>query len=201
MAMQTGAARLRVDTCGGEADVTFFRMSASDADVRSHGAFVREQIEAELMAAGQISAQKLYAVYYDGSSDWACGGGAYPPPLIGRVSAIDLHGAPPAASPCSANPLATSETSPGYFEFILLQGMLHSLGLAGSCAPHFGSGGWTSDSANDLLYLGSSPWRLPPALDVNRDDYYAHGRADCIDLANSAFMEPSVTGATPPPGW
>src|SRR5687768_6880593 len=44
---QTGGRALRLDVSGGEADVTFFRMSATDADVASKGDFVRDEIERE----------------------------------------------------------------------------------------------------------------------------------------------------------
>jgi hypothetical protein len=176
-------------------------MSATDATVRARGAFVREAIEEELTAAGHVASNKLYAVYYDGASDYACGGGAYPPTLVGRVAAIYLQGAPAGSLPCNSNALAPTESSPGYFEFVMLQTLLHSIGLAGSCAPHYVSGGGISDSDNDVLYLGTGAWRLPAVLDVNRDDYFGHGIADCIDLANSVFLEPARAGAAPPPGW
>ena len=49
---QTAGRRLRVDTAGGQLDISFFRLARTDAEIASHGPFVRDEIEDELTAAG-----------------------------------------------------------------------------------------------------------------------------------------------------
>ena len=75
LAGQTGGRRFRLDTFSGALDITFVRLGRSDAVMKSYGAFVRDTIERELTTRGFTVATKLYAVYYDGGSTWACGGG------------------------------------------------------------------------------------------------------------------------------
>jgi hypothetical protein len=62
----------------------------------------------------------MYAVYYDGSSIYSCGGGAWPPALIGNVAAMYLRGTPPGARPCASNPIGASIDVPGYIEFAMI---------------------------------------------------------------------------------
>jgi hypothetical protein len=196
---QTPGRRLRLDTYQGLPDVTFYRLSRTDAQLRATGAFVRNEIENELRTAGVIRNDKLYAVYYGGTSTYSCGGGAYPPSLPGNVGAIYLHGEPPGAPRCDTNPLGSSVEVPGYFEFAMLHELLHTVGFVAVCAPHHHLAGHVSDSSNDLMWSGSNDfWHLPPRLDIGRDDYYQHSLAGCLDFSASAFLDavPAVTPAT-----
>jgi hypothetical protein len=198
---QTGGARsLRFDTNHGELDVAFFRLSQTDAEIASAGAFVRDRIEEQLKAAGFNHPRKIYAVYYGGSSRVACGGGAWPPKLIGNVAALYLEGTPPLAPPCSKNPFAATADKPGYFEFSLVHEIFHVLGAVATCAPHHTLQGHVSDGPNDLMYAGPLPWK-PSVLDINNDDYFGHQNADCLDVAKSVFVDPVAKGAVAPPGW
>jgi hypothetical protein len=191
---ETGGPRLRMDTAGGELDVSFVRLPLSDAQIAARGAFVREEIEAHTRSAGFDRPNRIYAVYYDGSSTYACGGAFWPPQLTGNVVAMYLRGRPPGVS-CDANPLPGERATPSYWEFAMLHDLLHGLGIVGTCAPHHTRAGHVSDTPADLMWAGDAPWRLPPQLDVGRDDYFGHGRADCPDLARSAY----VTSNPPPP--
>ena len=197
---QTGGLRLRIDTSDGVPDVTFHRLKATDSEISASGLFVRDRIEAELVAAGYRNPQKLYAVYYGGTSSVTCGGGAWPPTLSGNVAAMYLRGLPPGAPPCATNPLGASVEKPGYIDLSMPHEILHTIGLVPSCAPHFTAAGHVSDSPRDLMYAGSLPWQ-PSELDVGRDDYFKHGRAGCLDLANSVFIEPAAPDAVVPPSW
>jgi hypothetical protein len=116
------------------------------------------------------------------------------------VGAIYLKGRPPGAPPCATNALATAPDAPRYHEFGLLHELFHALGAVASCAPHHTQAGHVLDAPTDLMYAGPLPWR-PAALDVGRDDYFAHGNADCLDLARSAFLEPPAPDAVLPPSW
>jgi hypothetical protein len=200
---QTGGRILRADTFRGALDVSFFRLAASDADVAARGQYVREQLEAELYAAGYTSAGKMYAVYYDGSSTWSCGGADPEPAVRGNFSALYLKGAPPGAPPCASNRLGLDP--PGYLEFAMLHELVHSLGFVPRCAPHARGdyeAGHVSDSPFDLMWSGSEPWRTDRPdemqLDVGRDDYYAHGRSGCPDLASSPYLVDAPEVPAPP---
>ena len=193
---QTGGRELYVDTSQGELDVSFFRLATDDAMVAARGAFVREQIEEEIFAFGFNSPTKIYAVYYDGTSTWSCGGGDPEPTFRGSVAAMYLKGAPPGWIPCASNPLGG--TPPGYFEFGMLHEIMHNLDFAPSCAPHVTRVDHVSDSPFDLMWAGDAPWGVGRPdlmrLDVGRDDYYGHGRADCPDFANSPYLAPAPAG-------
>jgi len=189
---QTGGRVLRLDTYQGALDITFVQLARSNATMMSYGAFVRDTIERDLTAAGLVVSTKIYAVYYDGGSTFACGGGAWPPALPGRVGALYLQGTPPGATPCNMNPFATSPTSAaGYVEFAMIHELMHTLGFVSSAAPHFTAAGHVSDSPTDLMYAGSLPW-TPSTLDVGQDDYYRPGGlpSGVLNLATNAYLTP-----------
>jgi hypothetical protein len=205
LAAETGGAMLRQDTFQGQLDVTFVRLPRTDAEIAARGAFVRDELEALLRAGGQVAADKLYAVYYDGSSTWSCGGGAWPPTLPGVVAAMYLKGRPPGAPPCETNALAAPGAPPGYLDYAMLHELLHTLGAVPTCAPHHHQAGHVSDREDDIMWAGSGAWQIPGRLDPGRDDYYGHGRSDCFDLARSPYLtsnpsqpRPSVLAAGKP---
>ncbi len=186
---QTGGRGLRLDTHDGRLDVTFFELSRTDASLRSEGAFVRDRIEDELDAAGFDDPDKLYAVYYDGSSTWACGGGAWPPTLPGNVGALYLKGTPAGAPPCSSNAFAPAGSTPGYLEYAMLHEIVHTLGFVAECAPNHHRAGHVTSPHNDFMYAGNEPWDLSNVvLDQGHDDYYDHGIPGCPDLADSRYL-------------
>lgn len=186
LAQQTGGRRLRVDTFQGRLDVTFFRLSETDAQITASGAYVRDRIEAELKTSGMTRAGKLYGVFYGGGSTYACGGGAWPPVLPGIVAAQYLKGTPPGAT-CASNPVGASASLPAYEDFAMLHELLHTMGIVGACAPHFTLAGHVSDDPRDLMYAGPLPWR-PSLLDVGHDDYYSHNNPGCPDLAKLPWL-------------
>jgi hypothetical protein len=195
LAAETGGATLRQDTFEGSLDVTFVRLTRTDAEIAARGAFVRDELEQLLRATGQIAPNKLYAVYYDGSSTFSCGGGAWPPALNGVVGAMYLHGHPPGAPGCDTNQLAAPGALPGYLDYAMLHELLHTLGAVPTCAPHHHLAGHVSDRPDDIMWAGSGAWQIPGHLDPGHDDYYGHGRTDCFDLARSEFL----TSNPPPP--
>jgi hypothetical protein len=194
---------LRLDTYGGQPDVTFVRLTKTDEYIASFYAHVREMVERGLSDAGQLDPDKIYIVYYDGTSSYACGGASYPPSLIGQAQVLYLRGLPDGPVTCGSNPLgAPAATAPNYFDIAALHEFAHGLGLVPLCAPHQYLGGHASDAANDLMWTGSQPWDVAHvSLDVNRDDYYGHGRTDCPDMQNSVFLAPTVGPTWLPSGW
>jgi len=199
VAQTRGTRRLRFDTSNGELDISFFRLARTDAAIAGFGAYVRDQIQLEINAAGFNNPEKIYAVYYGGSSTYACGGAAWPPTLIGNVVALYLRGRPPGARPCATNVLATAGDLPGYWEFSLIHEFFHTLGAVAECAPHHTRAGHVSDDPRDLMYAGDRPWR-PSMLDVGNNDYFNH-ITDCLDIAKSVFIDPVAADAVAPPGW
>lgn len=187
----SGGRDLRFDEFQGELDITFVRLPKTDAQIRARGVFVRDELEKLLRARGFKSANKIYAVFYDGSSTHACGGASWPPVLKGKVAALYLRGAIPGFLPCSDNPFAQDEESPGYWEFVLVHEILHTLGFVATCAPSHAFSGHVGDDNEDLMYAGNLPW-MPSLLDVNRNDYFAHSNGRCPDLMDSGFLLPAA---------
>ena len=194
LAAETGGANLRFDTYQGSLDISFFRLAATDATVAARGAYVREAVEQELRTAGFNRSERIYAVYYDGSSTFACGGAFWPPQLSGNAVVMYLRGRP-AGVMCELNGFAAASAPPTYWEYAMLHDILHGLGMVATCAPHHHLSGHVSDFANDLMWAGSQPWSFPARLDIGHDDYYGHGRTDCADLARSPYL----TSNPPPP--
>jgi hypothetical protein len=185
---QTGGRGLRLDTYHGAVDVTFFRMTETDAQVTATGAFVRDAIERELKGAGFVKPGKLYAVYYDGNSTFACGGGAWPPTLPGIVGAVYM---PPtfwntAGDPCYVP--SRSLAGMQLMDYGIPHELLHTMGFVAPCSPHFTRAGHVSDSPTDLMYAGDQDWH-PSVLDVGRDDYFDAHVPGCPDLADSVYLE------------
>jgi hypothetical protein len=215
---------LRLDTQGGMIDVGFVRLAKTDAQMRGTDpnntsvatgtAFVRERIEIELEAMGLIAPNKLYGVYYEGSSVYACGGGAYPPLIQARVGAMYLGGVPPGVSPScgETRPWGQPSLVPNYIDYGMLHELVHSLGFVPMGAPNQHTYGHVFDTAStepsrDLMYSPRSTsdpsWNIDAAggllLDINGDDYYTTSPA--LDLAKSTLLAPLPSDAVRPIGW
>ena len=193
LAGETSGANLRMDTYQGSLDVTFVRLDATDAELAAQGAFVREGIEARLQASGFRGPDKIYAVYYDGTSTYSCGGAFWPPRLPGSVVAVYLRGLPSGPAPCASNRFAGASDAPAYWEYGMLHEILHGFGLVAECAPNHHRAGHVTAPNDDLMWAGDvGYWTFPAKLDVGRDDYYGHGRSDCPDLARSPYLTSSA---------
>ena len=186
---QTLGGGLRLDTSGGELDVSFHRLAQTDSALAQRGAFIRDAIEAELRAAGFARTDKVYAVYYDGSSTAACGGGAWPPSLPGNVAALYLRGTFGTGTSCYDPTLSRSGLQ--IMDFAMLHEVLHTMGFVPACAPHHTRSGHVSDDPRDLMYAGPEDWR-PSVLDVGQDDYYHAHILGCRELAVSTYLERNV---------
>jgi hypothetical protein len=183
---------LRLDTFEGSLDVTFVRLARTDAEIAAFGAFMRDEIEAEIEAAGFTDENKIYAVYYDGTSTFSCGGGAWPPTLPGSVAALYLNGLPESPVPCASNQFAGPGGAPTYLEFAMLHEIMHTLGFVPTCAPNQWRAGHVSDDPDDLMWAGDSAW-VPSGwsnvvLDSGNDDYYKSRIRGCLDFNRSRFL-------------
>lgn len=179
--------RFRFDTRGGQLDITAVPLALTDGQVLSGGSRQRDLLERELNRRGFNAPGKIYVAYYEGGHQSSCADAFQPPALPGNVVAIYLHGTPPVARPCDTNPFATTEGFPGYFEFLLAHEAFHGVGLVPNCAPNSNGGGHIGDDPSDLMYAGSQPWS-PSRLDVGRNDYFGHGRANCPEAAQSPYL-------------
>jgi hypothetical protein len=186
---KTGGRYLRVDKFNGRYDIMFVRLRESDAEVAEKGAFVRDHIEEVIRRRGLLRPNKVYAVWYDGTSHHACGGGAWPPTLPGQVAALYLNGLPDSDSPCGRRRFAAdAKARPGFREYAMLHEIVHTLGGVPARAPNHHRAGHVRGQTNDLMYAGEAPWRFPCVLDPGRNDYYGHGREGMFDLARSGFL-------------
>jgi hypothetical protein len=192
---ETDGRALRLDTSGGEPDISFAALSLTDDEVQAEEAFAREAIEAELREAGFDDAEKVYVVYYDGGSTYACGSGAYPPLIEGNVAVLFLHGLPlDGAISCGDNDFAPEAGPAGFWEFVAVHEVLHTLGFVPACAPNEEMQGHISGPPNDLMYEGEEESEEPKTLDGGHDDYFNADIASCPDLADSPYL----TGAPAP---
>jgi hypothetical protein len=192
---QTGGARLRFMA----GSVPALCLGDTDAQIAAYGAQVRDRLEELLRGEGYDDPYRLYAVWYDGTSTFSCGGGAWPPQLQGRVAALYLKGRYDSVD-CALDRFSSDGATVEINELKMLHEILHTLGLVGQGAPHHTQAGHTSDSPTDLMYAGPLPWE-PSVLDFGHDDYYLTGRTDIPDLSRSVFLDPLPANPTPPPGW
>jgi len=184
---QTGGRGLKVDTSGGQVDITFHRFTETDAQLAASGINLRNTLESKLRSAGFDAYGKLYSVYYDGTGPHDhCGGGAWPPGLPGTVSAIYLRATFGSGSTCY-DPYP-SRTGLQIMDFAILHETLHTLGFVPSCAPHQTRAGHTSDNPTDIMWAGTGAWD-PSVLDYGHDDYFNAGVPGCLDLADSSYLE------------
>jgi hypothetical protein len=191
---QKSGYRLRVDTYRGAADVTFLKLDKTDQQIAAAGPFVRDTIERFMRNTGQLAADKIYAVYYDGTSTYACGGASWPPVLIGQLAAMYMRGLPQSSSPCSSSVFVTAPNEfPRYWEFGMLHDLLHTLGIVSREAPHHvASRPGHVGEPRDLMYAGDAPWQLGAAttVDVDEDDYFGSALpAGVANLAGSPYVE------------
>lgn len=174
--------RLRLDTYGGELDVSFLRLSFTHQE--GDGAYGPLQlILADIHDQVGRSSDKLYAVYYDGRSAGLCGSA----PLGGPIGAVYLS--------CSDATLGGSADEVSTFEAIMVHELFHAFGAVASCAPNYIEGSHVQDDVGDLMYTKvDRVSRATAVIDTGRDDYFGHGRDDCLDTARSRFWEPVPGG-------
>jgi hypothetical protein len=192
LASKAGGRDVRLDTSAGTLDVSFIRLPDTNDVIKAHGFYIRDYLEEQLELAGFTDPDKLYATYYDGESDVACGGGAWPPVLPGSVAAIYLRGLPAGPVPCSANPFAGAGEPPTYLEFAMLHEILHTLGFVDVHATNEVLSGHVGDDPDDLMWAGAGSW-IPSGwaavkLDSGNDDYYKHSDSAALDFDDSDFL-------------
>ncbi|NUR76129.1 MAG: hypothetical protein HOQ28_07600 [Thermoleophilia bacterium] len=195
---QTGNQGLRIDTFHGAPDITFFRLPVTDSQVTSAYPWPLWTIGDDLVARGFSNPNKVYAVFYDGHSTWACGGATSP--ALPKLGAMYLQGWP-THDPLPCHAWGTGTKQPGYFDFGILHEVLHAIGYSTPCSPHKsrdGFGDHVNDSPTDIMYAPdathTAPWDLShTVLDYNHDDYYKAHIPGCPDLSDSPYLTPMVS--------
>jgi hypothetical protein len=201
LSTKTQGRTLRVDTSGGSLDISYLRLTRTDAEIASDEPIVTG-LHNDLVASGFDTPNKIYAIYYDGTSSTACGTGEWP----GNYVALYLKGLPQGPVPCDSNPFAGAGGMPAYREFSMLHELMHAHGIVAPCAPNYqqvGPGGHVADDANDLMWAGTGSW-VPSGwasvyLDKGNDDYFRAPIPGCVDLDESPYLTPEQTFADVPP--
>lgn len=201
LAGQTNGRALQMDTYGGQLDITYLRLSKTNAEIEAQPD-VYPEIASQLDASGAAPASKRFLVYYDGGSPLVCGQASFD--LPGHMAMIFLKGHPPGVESCDYMGFHRPGETPDYLEFAALHDSIHTLGIVPSCAPHVNANNpHVGDSPTDLMWTGDGLWQ-PSVLDVGRDDYYEAHIPGCTDLADSPFLNhpspaPQVAVSAHPP--
>jgi hypothetical protein len=184
---------IRLDTSRGELDVTFVRLTKTDAQLASRGLALRQALEEELRAKGLVRPGKVYAMYYDGSNPAACGGAAWPPKVTGVVAALYLRSTFGPGATCHEP--ERSRAGLQIMDLAILREVMHAMGYVPSCAPNDTGDGHVSDSPRDLMYSGDEQWK-PTVLDVGNDDYFHAHILGCREFAESPYLDRGFGGST-----
>ncbi len=172
---------LRFDTHEGRLDVSFLRLSFThqegDGTAGETVAFLLD--EAKRLA---ITGDKTLAFYYEGSVAGVCG------------SALPFRGGAIYIGRCSDAEVGAGADTASTYEVVMVHELFHVFGAVPSCAPNSIEGSHVGDVNNDVMFAGvdRSPRGGETLVDPGRDDYYGHGRSDCLDIARSRFLEPAA---------
>lgn len=189
---------LRLDTYQGRPDVSFLRLSFThqEGDGTAGRTVLDLLDEARRL---EITGDKLLAFFYEGSVAGVCGSA----PLGGRGGAVYLG--------CTDTELGADEEAVSTYEVVMVHEFFHAFGAVTSCSPNYVEGSHVNDATDDLMFEGTdrSPRGGETFIDVGRDDYYGHGRSDCLDVSRSRFLQaaPGGTAAAsvevrlPPGDW
>lgn len=190
---QKSGLQIRFDRYNEDVDITFFRLGLSDQELDPDSPDLVLNLEDELKAANMIKEDKIYLIYYDGTSDVACGGASWPPHVQGQSAALYLRGEP-SSGRCDSRPFVSNETDfPQYWEFAALHDIIHVFGIVSENAPSY-----TSDfpahvhESSDLMYSGSLPWILGEKTDIDvlGKNYFGPDVPDgVVQLTDSQYIE------------
>ena len=171
--------RLRVDTYQGRPDVSFLRLPFTRQEGDQFGSDIVFRLP-EAASRLRLTGDKIPVFYYEGQVTGLCG-----------TASFDLGGA--VYLECSDAELGIDEETVSTFEVVMVHELFHVFGAVASCAPNYEGTYHVDDVENDLMYAGveRSPRGGETFVDVGRDDYYGHGRADCLDVSRSRFLEPA----------
>lgn len=179
---QTSGRKLRFDTFYGVLDVTFMKLPKTDAAYEALGDGKRAAIEQDLGSLGLLNPAKIYAVYYDGTNPRNCVEPSHGNASVGTVTVMYLRG-------CGSSFASTATAAPGQLEFLMLRGILRTLGAVSPTAPNYVATGYVNTDPSDVMYEGTLAWN-PGVLDYSKLNYYnpAGLAAGVFNLATSSFL-------------
>ena len=165
--------RWRIDTYNGDPDVSFISLETDGVPIIQ---LLRDALIAR--ERGRLNPDKKYAIFleYDGRH--------------GRLPYTGVAG----------NQVKMTLIQPHYqmVAGIAAHELIHTFGAVPRCAPNF-SRSHVNDHRLDIMSNGSLVGGL---LDWNNDDYFGHGRSDCLDTAHSPFGNRDEHAAGCPwPAW
>lgn len=177
LALQANDSKLRFDLAQGQLDVTFFRLSSTEAQVQAAGPPI-DTIRNEIAASGFTASNKAYACFYGGTAatggPMGHGGGGYA--ALYMKNDVGYRFMP--------------KFGPSSFEAMMLHEIMHALGFVAACAPHADSEMHVSNDGRDLMAPSWNRTLDKILLDPDHDDYFGHNRPECRDLTKSPFLDP-----------
>lgn len=185
--------RLRLDTAGGRLDVTFLRLPFTAGEGEERGASLVEDLAGAIRDGLGIAPDKAYVAYYAGRSGEDCGSAS----AEGRVAVAFVH-----PEGCSPRAVGADRETASTYEAVIVHELLHVFGAVPECAPdRLETSAHVGTSVEDLMYAGPE-WsgHDEVVIDAGRDDYFGHGRSDCLDTGASEFWEPAPVAEPRPPG-
>ena len=176
--------QLNLDTYGGRPDITFVRMLTPHGSVEDS---FQDLLDGLDRAMG-LQRDKKYLVF---APVWSY--------LLGKASVqegvgavyLDRHMSMAWGAHLDNFFPVESEFDITGGERTALHELLHTFGAVAGCAPNFDGSSHVDDAPDDVMWAGSG-FRI----DVGRDDYFGHGRDDCLDTADSPFWRQVATLTT-----
>lgn len=188
----------------GKLDITFLQLDLTDHVISQKGIQAVNTIQPEIARLGFNDPKKIYFVIYGGSNRDVCASsqlpGHVPKSTVANTAALYYPGKKSgscAEGEYGFKPEFNMTTSSALHE------VFHALGIVPKCAPDhltFKSFGTMNDGIGshlnvpgDIMYSVQSnvTFSKPEYLDLKSTNYYNH-KNDCLDLAKSIYVEPTV---------
>ncbi len=178
--------QFRMDTHAGEPDISFVRLGATENDLLLHREGQDPVVDVERLGRlldelVERDSEKIYAVFYtfDWGENYVTGSAGHAVNVAGTyISHISLGR--------FGNPRRQR-----IFETTMIHEVFHLLGAVPNCAPNQGRGNHAIDHDLDVMSNSGRPQWEWTHIDWGNDDYFGHGREDCVDIALSPYFEPA----------
>ena len=182
----------RIDTFEGIPDVSFVRLKRwNESDLMNLGLFhqgvqqtvpvvsaprLRQALGEEI----EVDPDKYYAVFY--TFDWG---------LDYITGQADVDGQLAGAYISSTEWARFDPYLQIVYEVTMIHEVFHLMGAVANCAPNQGRGAHVVDHDLDIMSNSGAPHWEWTYIDYGNDDYYGHGRSDCVDISTSPYFEPA----------
>ena len=182
----------RIDTFEGLPDITFVRLGEwnesdlLDLNILHQGlqdtipVVDPRQLRQALGQEREIDPDKYYAVFY--TFDWG---------LNYITGSADVAGQLAGAYISSTEWARFDPYLQIVYEVTMIHEVFHLMGAVAACAPNQGRGAHVVDHDLDIMSNSGAPHWEWTYIDYGNDDYYGHGRSDCVDISTSPYFEPA----------